>query len=276
MTLKNLVLTFGQTLLLMIVVFGLVSVALAADDLLDEAELLDAPEIFTEDPTGWYLRGDLSFLLNQPNSPTFSTSWRSRIQSPESDLDDNLGVGIGVGYQFNEYFRAEVMGSYHTHADFKSSTTVDCRVGGSSTSRCNWQISSNLTSLQVMANLYADLGNFMGFSPYIGAGLGSVHMSWDDVNSASRCVQGRCGGVNAKVEKSSAAPVSGEVSWRLVWALHAGVSYDVAERTKVDLGYSFARSQGGKMFSGGRMENSVIRGSGIDAHMFRIGLRYSF
>jgi opacity protein-like surface antigen len=117
-----------------------------------------------------------------------------------------------------------------------------------------------------MANAYADLGEFYGITPYIGAGIGvsrnTIH-DFRDINVPT-------GGVAYGGTRSG---------WELAWALHAGVGIKATDRLTVDLGYSYVHL-------GDAGTNRVVAydGSGsvapftlkdIASHDFKLGVRYS-
>ena len=74
-----------------------------------------------EDFGGWYLRGDIGFSnqrvkhIDNAGRPQRSAARRCR------DLGfDTAGIfGLGVGYQFNNWFRADVTGQYRGNAQFQ-------------------------------------------------------------------------------------------------------------------------------------------------------------
>src|SRR6202048_848431 len=94
------------------------SVAFAAD----MPSIASPPPLYTAGPVedfgGWYLRGDIGFSnqrvsrLNNALDSTLTTS------------DQRLGFNsagifaLGVGYQFNHWFRADITGEYRANADF--------------------------------------------------------------------------------------------------------------------------------------------------------------
>ena len=127
-----------------------------------------------------------------------------------------------------------------------------------------------------MANGYVDLGTYVGFTPYLGAGVGYSYVSWADLNSSYYCVDG------AVDSCSSGDPVgyssnSGEDGWRFTYALMAGFAYDVTRNFKIDVGYKYRQIDGGDMFAwaAGSGASGVQGTSGdITSHEFRVGLRY--
>jgi opacity protein-like surface antigen len=120
-----------------------------------------------------------------------------------------------------------------------------------------------------MANGYVDLATVAGLTPYLGAGLGVTQLRWSDVSLRTSCVPGAAG-------CSGAAPLNqsfdGKSSWRFTYALMAGVSYDMTERLKLDVGYRYSQIADGGIFN-----SSDIDGldDGLARHEIRAGLRMS-
>ena len=85
----------------------------------------------------------------------------------------------------------------------------------------------------LLANAYADLGTYYGFTPYVGAGIGGAHVKWDDLHNT-------IGPVTTVHE--------GAENWRFAWALMAGTAYCLTDNLKLDVGYRFSHINGGRMF----------------------------
>jgi opacity protein-like surface antigen len=99
---------------------------------------VDPPPVAEEnDVTSFYLRGDLgwSFL-----------DWSG------GDNDSALNLSGGVGYQFNENFRADVTADWA--GDYNVAPGAD------------------MSTTTVLGNLYFDWANDSAFTPYVGAGIG--------------------------------------------------------------------------------------------------------
>jgi len=125
-----------------------------------------------------------------------------------------------------------------------------------------------------MANAYVDLGTFRGFTPYVGAGVGGAHVTYGTLLNDQTCTP-----VNVACDANDFNH-AGEDGWRFAWALHAGASYDINCRVKLDGGYTFTRVEGGRMFgtgipvAGGAAAGGDGFDGGIDIHSAHVGLRY--
>ncbi len=135
-----------------------------------------------------------------------------------------------------------------------------------------------MTGTSLMANAYVDLGTLAGFTPYVGAGLGATRLDFGGFSSGSTCV---AGGGACGAPLSSSETLAGMDSWRFSYAVMAGLSYDITERVKLDLGYRFQQITSGDTFRFGASE-AAAGGSGAKAsddgfgrHEFRAGIRVS-
>ena len=125
-----------------------------------------------------------------------------------------------------------------------------------------------------MANAYLDLGTFAGFTPYVGGGVGAVNIDYDDIDVKSRCYTG--GNVCPNQADEFENDLKGENSWRFAYALTAGMSYDMTEALKLDVGYRYVDVDGGDAFGGdGEDFASDGKDDGFDRHTIQAGIRYS-
>lgn len=228
-----------------------------AADLLEPA-VIEVPEVVTEAKSGWYLRGDITYDFQEIDDAYAFTNVPTGFRT--TDLDDAFDLGIGVGYQITDYFRVDATLEYVFEADFNG--TFDCGAcAGGVTNE-----SAKVSQLRLLANAYADLGTFNGITPYLGVGIGGTHVEVTDYT------------------QSSAVPPQSprhrnEDSWRFTYALHAGLSYAISHNVKFDLGYSYADTEGGP-FAGYSLDTNIsdpqIYDEGIESHIIRAGLRYSW
>lgn len=231
--------------------------AIAADVI--EAPVEPAPVVVEHAPvaaSGWYLRGDIDYHWSDVDDIEYITYTPPGTGAfTSTELDGSWSIGGGVGYRMNDYLRADLTVDYLADADFTGSTSGTC--GGLP---CTSVDSSSYSALLVLANAYVDLGTYGGFTPYIGAGIGGAHVSWDDLNNSVGGVVTTHGGAS---------------NWRFAYALHAGTSYCISDNLDLDVGYRYSHIEGGRMF-----EFAPIAGpgfdDGIDNHEVRAGLRYKF
>src|SRR5258707_1410783 len=115
-----------------------------------------------EDFGGWYLRGDVgvgsqdfnSFDFTQTNTAT-GGAWPASWRIDQKGIGDAAFVGIGIGYQFNSWLRADITGEYRTATKFKAvgSYTEVCPGG-----RCFDVYDGSHQANVFLANAYLDLG----------------------------------------------------------------------------------------------------------------------
>lgn len=214
---------------------------------------------------GWYLRGDAGYSWNKIGNPKFfQGSNANYVGFTTSELRSSYSVGVGAGYQIHKHLRTDVTFDYLSKAEFRGSTTGSCGVSTACTSRDI----AEMTGYSLLANAYVDLGTYGRFTPYVGAGIGGTHVSWDGLNNTS-CADGNSALCDPTVTHG------GEKSWRFTYALMAGASVDLTCALKADVGYRYRDISGGKMF-GYALNGGPGYDEGITSHEVRGGLRYSF
>ncbi|ASY58097.1 outer membrane protein [Sinorhizobium sp. CCBAU 05631] len=271
---------------------GILGIALSAGLLLADAaaandeDLLDAPEITisTEKEVGsrLYLRGDIGYagwtgegdpLYRNFNSGTGSYS---NVPFDDARFDEPVSGTIGVGYRITDVFRADLTAEYFEGRFNGSSLTAGPCAGEGAGTSCALSQSGNFSALGLMANGYVDLATLAGFTPYVGAGIGATHIEWKTVRESSTCIAGggACSGAAA------GGSFEGRDSWRFTYAVMAGLSYDVTDRLKFDIGYRYSRIAEGDMFGFGAEALAGASGSkghddGLSRHEIRAGLRFA-
>ena len=133
--------------------------ALAADTGLSGADdlLAKAPQV--EETSGWYLRGDIGYVVNQTpdwSIPDFSGGGQA--------LDDSWMLGIGAGLRLNDWLRFDLTADYRVRSDYSA-----------------FGLSAAYSTATALVNIYADLGTWHGITPYVGAGIGAGYVALDNV-----------------------------------------------------------------------------------------------
>lgn len=249
------------------VVLGTVASAAAAD-LLPPPPMMPEPIPAPLDTSGWYIRADVGVGMDDSysfRSTLAPTNPAGGVAPPISRVFSSIGdsalFGAGVGYQFNNWFRADITGEYRTSASYKTGLayTAFC-----ATAFCLDSYSANRWKAVFLANGYVDLGTWYGMSPFIGAGVGFSHSKLSGLTD-----NGLGNGVAADTTKTNFA-----------WALHAGVGYNITNNLKLELSYRYLNT-------GTFTSNPIVcediggcffeRQSFKDAsHDFRLGVRYMF
>ena len=123
---------------------GLVAVATSAPAL--AADLLPPPPMapvlvpVVDVGSGWYLRGDVGVGSQEIDKIDGLDVVKDGGSFWRKSLADTAFVGVGVGYQFNNFLRFDVTGEYRTSAKFDVSdkfvyNTTSYTIPGSSTTR---------------------------------------------------------------------------------------------------------------------------------------------
>jgi opacity protein-like surface antigen len=249
---------------------------------LDKAITLpDAPVTLPiTEAKGWYLRGDISTSFKTLNrSHSFSTfsvgnSYRAGTATNSNFKENSLSGGVGIGYRFNDVFRADATVDIFSGSGTVSGTSLDRCPGALGGTNCALTSSGKFISYGLMANAYVDLATVAKFTPYVGAGIGATQVNWGEFNGTGSCIGGGCGGVADVNIKNS-----GLSQWRTTWALMTGVSYELSEKAKLDFGYRYSRTSSGKMFGYDSASTALgasgtqARDGGFDRHEVRVGLR---
>lgn len=267
-----------------------------AADLIDPPYVEVIPEVtHIEAASGWYLRGDVGFAhmsvshvdrqLSYVDTGTGDVVY-SIDNFSSANLDESWVIGGGIGYQINSTFRFDGTIKHVFDADFTGDSSTSgsgylCEIfdgiADPDGSTCTSVDTATFSATIAMANFYADLGTFAGFTPYVGAGLGGAHTHWSDLKNDTQCDDSTdC--VNGSVDYNTDFDgIHGRKNgWRFAYAAHAGLSYDLTTNLKIDAGYSFTHISGGDMF--GFADGSGVQGhhGDIKLHEVRAGLRYSF
>lgn len=252
----------------------LASTALAnAADMIPPPIVEVVPEVTTVHAGGWYLRGDIGYVhgsvdgvLYYQGTPTLTGSFE------QHDLGHGWSLGGGIGYQATDYFRMDVTLDHVFAMDFDGSSAqgVACTAVVAA-GTCSFNDTGDLALTVLMANAYLDLGNFSGFTPYVGAGIGGAHTHWSNITNTEY--------EDADPTNRSSSLHGGNGEWRFAWALHGGVSYDLSHNLKLDAGYTYTHVEGGHMFNF-EAGNANSGQQGFDGdlkfHTVRAGIRWNF
>jgi opacity protein-like surface antigen len=217
-----------------------VSVAAAAD----LGPTVIDPEPVPEPPAalgGWYLRGDISYDFETKGRIFVFTS-ASSTSFIDMDFDDAWNIGVGLGYIFNDWFRADITGDIRTPAYWEG-------------------VETDVAISTIMLNGYATLGSFSGVSPYVGAGIGGAYVDWSSINGPTFVAPFF---VNA---------YANDPQWRFAWALMAGVSFDVTDRWAIDAGYRYTAIGDGTIVFDDPLFPGGIDYRDMEFHEFRVGAR---
>jgi opacity protein-like surface antigen len=197
------------------------------------ADLLPPPPPMMEPPPppdfgGWYLRGDVGVGATQV------TGWRTTLQPVGIDnfgfqqpaptvlpvfgtLGDTTFVDAGVGYQFNNWLRADVTGEYRNSASYRAAVGWANQFGQAGGD----VYSGNFRTALFLANGYVDLGTWYGISPFVGASVGFAN-HWLDTFIDHGF------GYAQDTSKTNFA-----------WAVTGGLGYAVTPNLRLELSYRY-------------------------------------
>ena len=207
---------------------------------------------------GWYLRGDASYdIMNLRGAKYYQGSNALVNDFDKADLDNTGNLGLGVGYQANDYLRVDTTLDYMFKADFNGSTSGVC---GNTGNKCHSRDTSAMAAWSLMANAYVDIGHYGMLTPYLGAGLGGTYVKWDNLKNT---------------DDDGTFEHKGRAGWRFTYALMVGTAVDINCKMKADVGYRYRHVVGGDMF-GYKLNGGPGMDKGLDIHEARAGLRYNF
>lgn len=219
-----------------------------------------APEVEVV-AAGWYLRGDIGITNQRVGSlGAIEYTENSSFEVTEKDFDAAPFFGLGIGYQFNEWFRMDVTGEYRADSTFSGSDSYvfesELRENDYDGEKSEWTF---------LVNAYVDLGNWHGLMPFIGAGIGTSR------NTISGLTDTFDGGV---------AYAPSHSQWEFAWALYAGVGYQVMPGVTLEVAYRYidlGDAQSGDFYLDGVSEyDNPLYFNDLTSHDLRIGLRWAF
>ncbi|MER8386837.1 porin family protein [Mesorhizobium sp. M1428] len=201
--------------------------------------------------SGWYLRGDVSYLVQK----SFKDEHFAFTPASFDEKEDPIFASIGFGYHFNDYLRADLNVGYlpgnKIDVGYNDGTTV------ASATLKNYAFSGIL-------NGYVDLGTYVGITPYLGAGVGVVQ-------SKRR--------LSASYFTDNANPADdfvlrdNKTQYSFAYTLNAGLAYQVSKNVSVDLGYQYFSAPDAEYVTAESLTSFPIR-KGINNHQVKVGLRY--
>ncbi|WP_094509213.1 outer membrane beta-barrel protein [Brucella thiophenivorans] len=264
----------------------------AADIFVENSGLSDR-QMVASSYSGWYLRGDIGYTAKSNSGGDWSF-W-NQYAPPYRGVDDTfnydnislkggVSYAVGVGYRINEMLRSDLSLDY-LRAGINGRTACPSYIKSSKgfnpvEDNCHYEDNSSANIWTAMANAYVDLPKInKAITPYLGAGIGAAYVKYDTWNTAEIC-----NGCTYTSEKP------GLDSWRFAMGLMAGLSYDLNDQFKLDLGYRYLRVNGGNAYGYDAADRSSVpfndgvtgpgasgaqaKDNGFNLHTVRVGLRY--
>lgn len=242
------------------------SMAFAADMAIAPPPMPYAP---IADFGGWYLRGDIG-MTNQKIKSLNNPDPNAVLFTPVGmGFDSSTLFDLGIGYQFNNWFRADFTAQWRGRANFHGSQFTDAFAGSALVDN----YSGSKSEAVFMAHGYVDLGTWWSVTPFIGAGIGT---------SYNRISGFRDDGLRNDLGvpgPSSVVYAADNGKWNFAWALHAGLAYRVTPSVTLELGYSYmnlgdATTGANSNFGGGATAQFPWTMKNITSNDFTLGVRW--
>lgn len=204
---------------------SLISTAALAADLPMPPPYIPPP---VEDFGGWYLRGDIGFSNQQVKHLANALEAPLITQSQHAEFNSAGIFGLGAGYRFNNWFRADVTGEYRASATLNGYEVNTFPAGGGAVGNGFNKYTANKSEWLVMANAYADLGTWWCVTPFIGAGVGTARVTIANYTDVGQTGAGPSSAFADSVSK-----------WNFAWAVHAGLAYQINPSLTLELAYRY-------------------------------------
>jgi opacity protein-like surface antigen len=225
-----------------------------------------------EDFGGWYLRGDIGFTntnaklhVNAYDTLPAGTS----LQQLGHGFDGGTSYGLGVGYKFNNWLRADITGEYRSKVGFTGTDFLLFPNGGGGLSDT---YNGGYKSWIGLVNAYVDLGTWWCLTPFIGAGVGAAHIQTTGFSDVAT--------FPAFDGRTSSFFADGASTTNFAWAAHAGVAYKVTNNFTVELAYRYldmgtAVHGQGHFFDGTNSGPSSFQFRDMTSQDLRLGVRWT-
>lgn len=269
--------------------------------------ILVPPAVEIPETMSWYIRGDVSLGIA---SNTEITTTVPGVFGPEEKEAYGIGFGrylspnLRADFTFDYRNGDKVYDQSGTFTDsiFRMGTiTIPNTLTADPNDTIDVQdvirfdinsTGSEVVSFQdhtLLANLYYDIGRYGAFRPYVGGGIGiSIYeiersRNTEFVDCTAYSTAGNPPGVysqlaNCDIDQGDIDAVTGArttdtVALGVAASASAGVTMDVSQNTKFDMGYRFTYHAGDVVTAIGGVGETLSVGSRQE-HELRVGLRY--
>lgn len=205
---------------------------------------------------GFYLRWDAGVASAYTSSPRSPYGVLPGGADGPVSLGDTAIVGVGAGYRYTAWLRADVTGEYRPGADYRARAPFNNAD----------EYTGTLRSGLFLANAYVDFGDWLGFMPYVGAGLGAA--VWQ--TSAIRDISLYPGASSGFARNPSGTGFA--------WDLTAGFAYRLSPNLLIDVNYRYVNM--GSFKTGAIVCNSLAdchfgaQSFRLASNDVRVGLRW--
>lgn len=210
---------------------------------------------------GIYIKG----YLGQAN-PSVGDFTNERIEAGgftkvHKDLKSSPLYGIGVGWRARHWLRFDGTFEYRGNAVLIAHDRYTGGGGGTN------EYTADVKGWLGLANVYWDIYNWCGITPYVGAGIGWATLSVNGLRDDN-------------IPNLGVAYGADKTQTNFAWALYAGTSIEVSPQVALDLSYRYVNM--GDMSSGrvtsydGLDTYSGMHFKDITSNDFLLGVRYKF
>ena len=223
--------------------------------------------------SGWYLRGDIG-MTNQQFKGLHQRLYDvpgTTVEAVGMGWDSSMFFGLGVGYKFNDWFRADFTGEYRGKANFHGSDNA----------------SFNRRRRQARRRQL--------LRQQVGVGVPgqrlcrSRHLVVHDAvyrrrhrrrqGQDQRLPRRRLQLLSAGTSPHSTAYAADATKLNFAWALHAGITYKVTQSMSIDLGYRYIDMGSGttgatRAFDGSFTNGGPFTFNHITSHDLKLGVRW--
>jgi opacity protein-like surface antigen len=210
---------------------------------------------------GLYIKG----YVGQAN-PNVGSIWTEGFDTGDftvhhNEIKSSPLFGLGVGWVHSHWLRFDLTGEYRGDALFVGSDLYTNDGGGTN------EYTADVSSWLGLANAYIDMGNWCGFTPFIGAGIGFASI---DVSGMK----------DVNVPNDSVGYGVSKTTTNFAWALYAGGSFDITPQLALELTYRYAdlgtASSGTVTTFDGDASISGVYLKDIVSNDVMLGMRYKF
>lgn len=207
--------------------------------------------------SNWYLRGDIGYkFYTTPDVHFDEPGYGDFI---DEEITSTGVVGIGFGYEFNDFFRMDLTLDYEWPGHFEG--RLICPPACTAAPDPEYSIErADISAWTGLINAYFDFGSWGSLTPYVGAGIGASYLSTSNVNFIN--------------PDGSTGTWGGAGKWNLAWALMAGVTYDLSYNLALDVNYRYVNLGDAESAPTTILTGQPIRYDDIAAHEIRMGLRW--
>jgi opacity protein-like surface antigen len=198
---------------------------------LPPAPALPAAEPAVETFAGFYLRGDAGVGVNaapaleETGSPFDARTFANTTLSPSALVD------LGVGYQFNIWFRVDGALEYRGGARLRSNASL--ADPASPSLRTAAVDRGDIAAIVGLVNAYVNGPTMMSVTPFVGAGVGFADNRASNFNESSVAFNA------SGAPEASSGGFSSRSKTSFAWALMAGLDFALTPNLRLEIGYRY-------------------------------------